>query len=411
MPEPAPTPSASAAAATTPPAGSRRRLVLAIAVGIGLAVLFFFGLRYLVEVFTHEDTDDAFIETGVVSIAPKVAGIVAAVHVRDNQWVNAGDPLVDIDARDYETALARKQASLSVAQSNKKSAEAAYQVMQAKLATAEATAKQSASESAASQATADKADADLKRAETLREQKVLSQQEYDQIRATALTTAATAAADRDKARSDESKVNEARAQLDAVVAALEMVQSQIAEAQTEVKSANLDLSYTRIYAPTNGAVTRKSVQEGEYVQAGQKLLAIVPSNVWVIANFKETQLDHIRPGMPVKIHVDAYPEQALRGHVDSVQAGSGARFSLLPPENAVGNFVKVVQRVPVKILFDDAPDTTHTLGPGMSVVPSVRTRDFAPPEALLAVAAVVLAALGTWLGLKALPDREEKTNS
>jgi membrane fusion protein (multidrug efflux system) len=390
------------------PAPGRRRLFgFLLASGI-LAALFFFGLEYLVTAFTHESTDDAFVETGIVAISPKVAGLVSAVYVKDNQWVNAGDPLFDIDPRDYETTLERRRAALSVSESNKKSAEAAYKVMLAKLAAAEAVARQSASEAAASRATADRADADLRRADSLREQKVLSQQEYDQVRATALSASASAAADQDKVKSDESAVTAARAQLDAVVAALEMVQAQIAQGSAEVKTAELDLSYTRIAAPTDGAVTRKAVHVGEYVQVGQRLLAVVPTNVWVVANFKETQLGHIRPGMPVRIRVDAYPEKSLSGHVDSIQAGSGARFSLLPPENAVGNYVKVVQRVPVKILFNSLPDGSRTLAPGMSVVPSVRTGEFDPHPLVLALIAAALALLGAWIGLMAMPDRNAK---
>jgi membrane fusion protein, multidrug efflux system len=313
-----------------------------------------------------------------------------------------------VDPRDYETTLAQKRAGLSVTESNQKSTEAVYQLMKARLTTAEAVASQSDSEAAAAQANSDKADADLKRADSLRGQNVLSKQEYDQIRATEIAAAATAAADREKAKSDQSKVAEARAQLQAVVASLEMVTAQIAQAQAEVKSATLDLSYTHIVSPTNGVITRKAVHVGEYVQVGQRLLAVVPTNIWVTANFKETQLDHLRPHMPVEIHVDAYPELALPGHVDSIQSGSGARFSMLPPENAVGNYVKVVQRVPVNIYFDVLPGSSFTLGPGMSVTPSVRTSDFKLPAIVLGLAAVVLALLATALGMKALPDRGQK---
>jgi len=150
--------------------------------------------------------------------------------------------------------------------------------------------------------------------------------------------------------------------------------AQTAQLQAAVHQAELDLSYTKLYAPAAGRITRKSLEPGNYVQVGQTLLSIVPQVVWVVANFKETQLTHIRPGQPVDIRVDAYPDTAFRGHVDSVQAGSGAAFSLLPPENATGNYVKVVQRVPVKILLDGPPDPAHVLGPGMSAVPTVHVK-------------------------------------
>jgi len=141
-----------------------------------------------------------------------------------------------------------------------------------------------------------------------------------------------------------------------------------------VEQAQLDLSYTRLSAPVAGHIAHKNVAVGDYVQIGQNLMALVPNDVWVTANFKETQLDHMRAGQPVEIDIDAYPERTFRGHVDSIQAGSGAVFALLPPENATGNYVKVVQRVPVKIVLDDPSNARRLLGPGMSVVPYVRIR-------------------------------------
>jgi membrane fusion protein (multidrug efflux system) len=146
----------------------------------------------------------------------------------------------------------------------------------------------------------------------------------------------------------------------------------IEELQAAVAQAELDLSYTKIYAPDTGRVTHKSVEQGALVQSGQPLMAIVPGDVWVTANFKENQIGRMQPGQPVEITVDAYPGKTFKGHVDSIQAGTGARFSLLPAENATGNYVKVVQRVPVKIVFDEPPDPQHMLSPGMSVLPEVK---------------------------------------
>jgi membrane fusion protein (multidrug efflux system) len=158
-----------------------------------------------------------------------------------------------------------------------------------------------------------------------------------------------------------------------------------------VAAANLNLSYTKIFAPCDGRVTRKAVEAGDYLQVGQQIMSIVPETVWVVANFKESQLEKMRPGQPVIVAIDALGGKKFRAHVDSVQAGSGAAFSLLPPENATGNFVKVVQRVPVKILFDEPLPAGQTLGPGLSVTPSVQVRSFAPPAWAIAVVAVVLA--------------------
>ncbi len=155
---------------------------------------------------------------------------------------------------------------------------------------------------------------------------------------------------------------------------LRQATAQIGQLEAAVRQAELDISYTKISAPESGRITRKSVEPGAYVQVGQTLFSVVPDRAWVVANFKENQLRHMRPGQPARIRVDAYPDRVFNGHVDSIQAGSGARFSLLPPENATGNYVKVVQRVPVKILFDDPPEPDRPLGPGMSVVPEVTVR-------------------------------------
>jgi len=161
---------------------------------------------------------------------------------------------------------------------------------------------------------------------------------------------------------------------DNAVAKDRVAAGQVDQLTAAVHQAELDLSYTKLYAPEAGRVTRKSVEPGAYVQVGQTLFSIVPDRVWVVANFKETQLRHMRPGQPATVMVDAYPDRVFHGHVDSIQAGSGARFSLLPPENATGNYVKVVQRVPVKIVIDETADPQRVLGPGMSAVPEVRVR-------------------------------------
>jgi membrane fusion protein, multidrug efflux system len=180
-------------------------------------------------------------------------------------------------------------------------------------------------------------------------------------------------------------------------------ESKIQQARADEQAASLELSYTKISAPCDGWVTRKTVEPGGYVQAGQSLFALVPGDFHVIANFKETQLERMRAGQPAAIRLDAYPNRRLPGHVDSIMAGSGARFSLLPPENAVGNYVKIVQRVPVKIIFDDPPDRAMSLGPGMSVVPEVCTSNFTIAPAFLWAGALVLAVLTT-LGLARVID-------
>jgi membrane fusion protein (multidrug efflux system) len=361
-----------------------------------LAVLLFFALRSTVENFTHESTDDAFLTADIVSVAPKVAGHVNHVCVTDNQPVKAGDTLLEIDPQDFAVEVAQKKAALASAESNVKLLLASIELIRTQVATAEATARQSAAEAAADQANADKAGADLKRAEDLIQQKTISPQEYDAAKAAAASAIATLKAGQEKAASDQSKIAETRAELDAGRRAWERAEAQANQSRVDVQQADLNQSYTRLAAPQDGRVTRKAVEKGDYVQIGQKLMALVPNAVWVTANFKETQLKNIRPGQPVKIEIDSADGRRFAGRVDSIQAGSGAAFSLLPPENAVGNFVKVVQRVPVKIVFTEPIEAGHVLGPGMSVVPHVRTIGFEVPDVITAVAAVVMAVMVGW---------------
>jgi membrane fusion protein (multidrug efflux system) len=355
-----------------------------------LAVLLFFGLDYLITAFTHESTDDAFIAAHVVSVAPRVAGQVSTVHVLDNEMVRSNDLLVEIDPADYSTAAAQKQSSADAAEANYKTMLAALDLMTVKVATAEATADQSKADADAAQATDARAQADFQRSQELRKQNTISAQEFDAAQAAIKEADANLAAAKQKAIADASRINEARAQLDETKAAIGMALAQFRQAQTTVQSAQLDLSYTKIFATDDGRVTRKSVEPGDYVQVGQQLMSIVPTDIWVVANFKESQLKKMKPGQLVLVAIDALG-RSFRAHVDSVQAGSGAAFSLLPPENATGNYVKVVQRVPVKILFDEPLPADHTIGPGLSVAPSVRISRFEIPGWAIALLAIVLA--------------------
>lgn len=356
-----------------------------------LAVLLFLGLSYFLVAMTHESTDDAFIAGHVVSIAPRIAGQVVAVPVLDNQLVHSNDLLIEIDPADYATTLAQKKAAQDSESSSYKAAIAAYELMGVKVTTAEADAKSSQADVAAAEATATQAQADFVRAQTLSKDLTISPQEFDQAKATVDKAEADLNAARQKAASDESKVNEAEAQKDAAWAEAGSVLAQFKQAGTEVDTAQLNLSYTKIFAPGDGRVTRKQVEVGDYLQGGQQIMSLVPLNVWVIANFKESQLEKMRPQQSVTVEIDALGGRRFRAHLDSVQAGSGAQFSLLPPENATGNFVKVVQRVPVKIVFDEPLPADHTIGPGLSVTPSVQVSSFNLPSIVTALAASVLA--------------------
>jgi membrane fusion protein (multidrug efflux system) len=354
-----------------------------------LAVLLFFGLDYLVTALTHESTDDAFVAAHVVSIAPRVAGQVSTVHVLDNEMVRSNDLLVEIDPADYSTAAAQKQSSADAAEANYKTMLAALDLMSVKVATAEATADQSKADADAAQATDARAQADFQRSQELRKQNTISQQEFDAAQAAVSEADANLAAAKQKAVADASRINEAKATQTATEASVGMALALFRQAQTTVQSAQLDLSYTKIFAPCDGRVTRKAVESGNYVQVGQQLMSIVPTDIWVVANFKESQLKKMKPGQPALVEIDALGK-SLRARVDSVQAGSGAAFSLLPPENATGNYVKVVQRVPVKIVFAESLPADHVIGPGLSVTPSVRVSGFEIPDWAIALLAVGL---------------------
>jgi membrane fusion protein (multidrug efflux system) len=355
-----------------------------------LAVLLYFALSYLNGFLTHESTDDAFVEGHVVSIAPRISGQVLAVHVLDNQFVHSNDLLVKIDPADYAIKLGQKQTAAESQNANYKTVLAVYELMRAKVATAEASARKAKADAEASAATAKRAEADFERSQELRKENTISQQEFDAARAANISTQADLNSAGENAAEQASKVDEARAQLDAAGAEAGMALAQWKEAQTNIAAAQLDLSYTKILAPSDGRVTRKAVEPGDYVQTGQTLLSIVPDEVWVVANFKETQLKHMKPGQRVRVVIDALG-QSFAAHVDSVQAGTGARFSLLPPENATGNYVKVVQRVPVKIVFDEPLPADRTIGPGLSVSPDVQVSSLNIPDWALALAAIILA--------------------
>jgi membrane fusion protein (multidrug efflux system) len=317
-----------------------------------------FGVRYYLHSRLVESTDDAFIEAHVVQISPKVAGHVAEVRVKDNQEVKKGDLLVAIDPRDFEVRLAQARAEEAAARGKLRQAETQLPVARANLGQAEA-------EVQVAETNAAQREADLKRVERLGE--LASRKEVEDAMAAVRTAHAQLTAARRRMAGADAQVAYTASQV-------RTAQAEVDQASVAIQQADLQLTYTRLYAPEEGRVTRRSVEPGVYLQPGQAVMALVPKQVWVVANFKETQLTDMRPGQPVEIRVDAYPDLRFKGHVDSIQAGSGARFSLLPPENATGNFVKVVQRFPVKIVFDRPNDAGPFLAPGMSVHPEVRVR-------------------------------------
>jgi membrane fusion protein (multidrug efflux system) len=284
---------------------------------------------------------------------------VAKLRVTDNERVSQGDVLVEIDPRDYETRLARARADLANAEAQLEQANAQVTVDDAK-------ALQQHAAVIAAEAEAKRAEADLKRYESV-ESRAVSGLQLTLAQTQARSTSANVDVARNQAKSADAQASLSRVSVGAA-------QARVEQARASLDQAKLDLSYTKVLAPVSGRVTRRIVEQGIYVQTGQSLLALVPDDVWVVANFKETQLEHMRPGQPVSIRVDAFPRRVFQGKVDSIQSGTGARFSLLPPENAVGNYVKVVQRIPVKIVFDPPLPPELPVAPGMSVVPEVRVK-------------------------------------
>ena len=361
---------------------------LAVAGAVLVAVAFYFGLKYLGDAFTHETTDDAFIAGHVISVAPRIAGQVITVAVVDNQLVHSNDLLVEIDPADFAMTLSQKKAAADAMAASYDSVVAGLEVMLTKLATAKDMVVESQADADAAAAAATRAQADDTRASQLRSDKTISAQEFDAAEATAQQTAASLNSAKQKVVADTSRVQEAEAEYTATKSAVAVELAKMRQAQADVSSAQLNLSYAKIFATAEGRVTRKAVEPGDYVEAGQALLALVPTEVWVEANFKESQLKKMSPGQKVRVEIDALGRRSFAAHVESIQAGSGAQFSLLPPENATGNFVKVVQRVPVKIVFDEALPADHTLGPGLSVTPSVAVAGFEFPEWLVVVFAL-----------------------
>ncbi len=308
-----------------------------------------------------------------MQIDPKVSAYVADIHFDDNTLVNKGDLLIELDPRDLNVALQRAQTQLAQAKAQVLQAQAGVEQSRAKLTQAQAMVIQQGAQVTQMSAQSDLAGVNFNRDTSLytRDVKAIAKTNLDTTKSN--YDAAQAMVNAAKANVDAAKANvEAEhSGADAADAQLAVAQATVGTAEAGVRDAELQLSYAKIVAPVSGRVTRKAVEPGDYVTVGQGLLSVVPREVWVTANFKETQLTFMKPGQPVEVEIDAFPGRALRGKVDSVQKGTGARFSLLPPENATGNYVKVVQRVPVKIVFDESPDRLSVLSPGMSVEPRV----------------------------------------
>ncbi|WP_320172278.1 HlyD family secretion protein [Maridesulfovibrio sp.] len=377
--------------------GSKLKLRLLSLAGVLLLLLSgAIGYPLYKHAISHESTDNAFVEAHVVSVSPRVAGHISRVLVSDNQMVKKGDVIAEIDPRDYQVACEIAVARVESSRAEVKEAEALVLAAEKELSQKKAELTSTTSGLSKIKAEVDQAKArymrdenDLSRMQKIAKAGAVSIQEFDHAKAQEAMARANLNSVKSTINSQSAKIIQAQAAIQAAQGKLQQAYAQIdvrkaglREEEAALEQARLNLSYTRIIAPCSGYITKKSAEPGNYVQAGQKMLSIVSDDVWIVANFKETQIMNMRPGQHVEIEVDSFPGIVFNGHVDSIQRGTGSRFTLLPPENAAGNFIKVVQRVPVKIALDTPTVTAgYTLSPGMSVIPSVDISTGKIPEA------------------------------
>ena len=416
----------------------RRRVVVLVLLGVVVLAAGVWGVRAWRHWDRHVSTDDAFVEAHVSPVSARVRGTVLEVLVRDNQEVAAGAPLVRLDPRDLEVKVHQGRAALATAQSRLRMAAAgvpmtdestrsqvalneattakallgidgahrALDERRSRLQARRASVQAAQADVTARQADFERAGLDRRRSQELLERTLIARQEFDYAEISFKTAGAALEAARqrlDAARAEaaqaeaelasqevaiaqagrqreeaEATLRDARSRRGEVIvrsAEAASAEAQVAEARATLREAELNLEYTTLMAPVSGRITRRTVEVGQTVQPGQLMLAVVDiGNVWVIANYKETQLTHVRPGQRASVSVDTHPGLVLRARVDSIQSGTGSRFTLLPPENASGNFVKVVQRIPVKLVLEPGQNGHALLVPGMSVVPVIELR-------------------------------------
>ncbi|KGT93702.1 HlyD family secretion protein [Enterobacter cancerogenus] len=339
--------------------GKKPLVILAIVVVIMLLV----GLWFWFTTRNIETTDDAFTEGDAVTIAPKAAGYVVKLLVKDNQRVKQGDLLVEIDPRDTSAQRDQAKAQLGLAKAQLHQAQAQLALSRVQY---PAQRDQALADQAKAQANLLNAQADYRRQRGV-DPRATSQRNID----TAAAQLRSAEAQLQSAKAQVEVASQVQLQIRQQETNVEARQQQVEQAQAQLNTAELNLSYTQVRAPYDGFVTKRNVQVGTLVQAGTALFSLVSPDIWINANFKESQLARMNPGDKVDISIDAWPDMKLEGHVDSVQMGSGSRFSTFPAENATGNYVKIVQRVPVKIVIDKGLDPNHPLPLGLSVEPKV----------------------------------------
>ncbi|MBI5848430.1 MAG: HlyD family secretion protein [Nitrospirae bacterium] len=356
-----------------PRGGGKRQKVAALLMFAAIAVIgIIVVVMYLQYKKTRITTDDAYIEGRVHVVASKVSGTVKKVHVSDNQLVKKGELILDIDAADFEVKVKEAASGLSTERSRLVEAETKIEAAKMQLTELGHRVGTAKAQLELQNANLRQAELDVSRAESLIKKDAISRERYEKTKTGYDISVAQVKSARDQVQQAEVAVEIQKALIRQAVSARTSQDSSIKKGEAQLTASELSVGYAKIYAPADGYITKKSVQAGNQIQPGQPLMAVVPlDDIWITANFKETQLEKVRAGQTVKISVDTYPGRIFDGKVESIMAGTGAAFSLFPPENATGNYVKVVQRIPVKIVLDKNADVEHILRVGMSVEPTI----------------------------------------
>jgi len=344
---------------------------------LGLVAVVFLGgliglLYYMHYRSTHVATDDAFVTGRIHVIASKVPGTVIRIAVADNQFVKQDDTLVEIDEKDYDVRVRETSSAVHAEKAREKEISLKVDVARRQLEEYRYRLESTRANLRLQEVQARQAEVDLRRAAQLMEKKIIAEERYDRAWTASQTALAQVEAAREQVKQAEAALSTQRSLILQMESASRSQEATVRQREESLQADLLRKSYTKIVAPADGYVTRRAVEVGNQVQAGQPLMAVVVlGDVWIVANYKETQLERMKPGQKVEIRVDGYPGRTFAGRVDSIMAGTGAVFSLFPPENATGNYVKVVQRIPVKIVLDKDTDPEHVLRVGMSVEPTV----------------------------------------
>jgi membrane fusion protein (multidrug efflux system) len=345
-------------------------IIFPVLILIGVVVLYF----YLQYKKTHITTDDAFVDGRTHIIASKIPGTVKVLCVNDNQFIKKNDLLLEIDPADYDVRV--KEARAGFEAEKERLSEIRNRVDTAKRQLAEIIASLEAARANVElqKVNLELAKVNLQRSEALLGKEAIPRQQYDNSKTTYEVAIAQVKAAQDLAKQIEASLETQRALIKQTESGLPTQEAQIRQREAVLKGAGLNLGYTKIYAPTDGYITRRTVEIGNQILAGQPLMAVVPlaqEEIWITANYKETQLEKVKPGQKVEIKVDTFPGKKFHGRVDSIMSGTGGVFSLFPPENATGNYVKIVQRIPIKIALEKGEDPNYFLRIGMSVVPTI----------------------------------------